>query len=124
MLTCERRVTKFKMTSQSTVDSIGKRVSVALALVVLAILGAVFLHHKRVIAAKQAAATLAANTRFESEMFKYDPDHYRLHQESVKLAGPDAVDCGRVPVDGDPKAASNCAFRVQKKRKPSECALT
>lgn len=42
----------------------------------------------------------------------------RLEQESRKLAGMDAVDCGRVPIAGDPKAASHCALAAQNKGKP------
>jgi hypothetical protein len=41
-----------------------------------------------------------------------------LEQESRKLVGTDAVDCGRVPIAGDPKAASDCALTAQNKGKP------
>jgi len=41
-----------------------------------------------------------------------------LEKQSEHLAGPNAVDCGTVPIQGDPKAATACALAAQKAGKP------
>jgi hypothetical protein len=41
-----------------------------------------------------------------------------LDSESKRLAGAHAIDCGRVSLDGDPKAATKCALSAQKAGKP------
>jgi hypothetical protein len=41
-----------------------------------------------------------------------------MELQSTNLAGPDAVDCGRVPVGGDPKVATECALAAQRAGKP------
>jgi hypothetical protein len=41
-----------------------------------------------------------------------------LEQQSKELAGPAAVNCGRVPVAGNPKMATNCALAAQIAGKP------
>ena len=41
-----------------------------------------------------------------------------LDSESKRLAGPHAIDCGRVSLNGDPKAATKCALLAQKAGKP------
>jgi hypothetical protein len=42
----------------------------------------------------------------------------RLEIESKRLAGPGAIDCGRVKINGDPKVATQCAIGAQKAAKP------
>jgi len=42
----------------------------------------------------------------------------RLEVESKRLAGPGAIDCGRVTTKGDPKDATQCAIAAQKAEKP------
>jgi hypothetical protein len=46
------------------------------------------------------------------------PAEDRLEIESKRLAGPNAIDCGRVGIKGDPKAATQCAVAAQKAAKP------
>jgi hypothetical protein len=41
-----------------------------------------------------------------------------LEQDSKRLAGPNAVDCGRVGIDADPKVATDCALAAQEAGKP------
>ena len=41
-----------------------------------------------------------------------------LELQSKNLAGPEAVDCGRVPVGGDPRVATECALAAQRAGKP------
>jgi hypothetical protein len=41
-----------------------------------------------------------------------------LERESKKLAGPSAMDCGRVEISGNPKTATDCALAAQKAGKP------
>jgi hypothetical protein len=41
-----------------------------------------------------------------------------LDSESKRLAGVHAIDCGRVSLDGNPKAATTCALSAQKAGKP------
>jgi len=47
---------------------------------------------------------------------EFGPD--RLEKQSKEWAGPQGIDCGRVPVRGDPKAATACALAAQKAGKP------
>ncbi len=47
-----------------------------------------------------------------------EPAEDRLEIESKRLAGSDAIDCGRVRINGDPKAATQCAVAAQKAAKP------
>ena len=42
----------------------------------------------------------------------------KLEIESKRLAGPGAIDCGRVKIKGDPKDATECAIGAQKAAKP------
>ena len=42
----------------------------------------------------------------------------RLEIESKRLAGPGAIDCGRVKINGDPKKATQCAIDAQKAATP------
>ena len=42
----------------------------------------------------------------------------KLEIESKRLAGPGAIDCGRVKINGNPKEATRCAIRAQKAAKP------
>ena len=42
----------------------------------------------------------------------------RLEIESKRLAGPGAIDCGRVKINGDPKKATQCALDAQKSANP------
>jgi len=42
----------------------------------------------------------------------------RMEQESGLLMGKQGVDCGRVPVRGDPKPATDCALKAQASGKP------
>jgi hypothetical protein len=46
------------------------------------------------------------------------PAEDKLEIESKKLAGPGAIDCGRVKIKGDPKDATECAIGAQKAAKP------
>jgi hypothetical protein len=41
-----------------------------------------------------------------------------LEKRSLQLAGPNAVDCGRVALRANPKEATNCALRANKAGKP------
>jgi hypothetical protein len=41
-----------------------------------------------------------------------------LDSESRRLAGPHAIDCGRVSLNGNPEAATKCALLAQKAGKP------
>lgn len=41
-----------------------------------------------------------------------------LEKQSKRLAGPNAIDCGRVPIRGNPKAATDCALAAQEAKKP------
>lgn len=41
-----------------------------------------------------------------------------MEQGSRKLAGPNAIDCGRVPASQSPKAATDCALAAFKSQKP------
>ncbi len=41
-----------------------------------------------------------------------------LEKQSKQLAGPNSVDCGTVPIRGDPKIATACALAAQKAGKP------
>ena len=41
-----------------------------------------------------------------------------LEKRSKELAGPNAVDCGRVPIRGNPKTATDCALAAQQAGKP------
>lgn len=45
-----------------------------------------------------------------------DPD--LLEKRSKALVGEDAIDCGRVAIEGDPKIASDCALAAQAAGKP------
>jgi len=46
------------------------------------------------------------------------PSEDKLEIESKRLAGPGAIDCGRVNIKGDPKEATECAIGAQKAAKP------
>ena len=46
------------------------------------------------------------------------PAEDKLDIESKRLAGPGAIDCGRVKIKGDPKDATQCAIRTQKAARP------
>jgi hypothetical protein len=46
------------------------------------------------------------------------PAEDRLERESKNLAGPSAIDCGRVEISGNPKTATDCALAAQKAGKP------
>ena len=46
------------------------------------------------------------------------PSEDKLETESKRLAGPGAIDCGRVEIKGDPKEATECAIEAQKAAKP------
>jgi hypothetical protein len=46
------------------------------------------------------------------------PAEDKLEIESRRLAGPGAIDCGRVEIKGDPKDATECAVGAQKAAKP------
>lgn len=46
------------------------------------------------------------------------PAEDKLEIESKRLAGPGAIDCGRVKIKGDPKDATECAIGAQKAAKP------
>ena len=48
----------------------------------------------------------------------YIPSEDKLDIESKRLAGPGAIDCGRVKIKGDPKEATECAIGAQKAAKP------
>lgn len=47
-----------------------------------------------------------------------DPNSDLLEKRSEKLAGPGAVECGRVGIRADPKAATACALAAQEAGKP------
>jgi hypothetical protein len=51
-----------------------------------------------------------------TNLSKLGPD--LLEKQSKQLAGPHAVDCGKVLVGGDPKAATACALAAQRAGKP------
>jgi len=42
----------------------------------------------------------------------------RLDNESRRLAGPRGINCGRVPVNGDPKSTTRCALKAQEEERP------
>ena len=85
---------------------IGRSVSAALALLILAAVGTVFLRGR----STHIPAPLETPGTVESADL--------LELQSKNLAGPDAVDCGRVPVGGDPKVATECALAAQRAGKP------
>ena len=85
---------------------IGRSVSAALALLILAAVGTVFLRGR----------STHIPARLESPRTVESADLLEL--QSKNLAGPEAVDCGRVPVGGDPKVASECALAAQRAGKP------
>jgi hypothetical protein len=79
---------------------IGKRVYATLASLMLTSVGAMFLLGG------------SGQVRKKGETVKdVQPD--LLEQQSKELAGPAAVDCGRVPVAGAPKVATHCALAAQ-----------
>jgi hypothetical protein len=49
---------------------------------------------------------------------RHVPREDRLQIESKRLAGPNAIDCGEVKINGDPKAATQCAVGAQKAGRP------
>jgi hypothetical protein len=85
---------------------IGRSVSAALALLILAAVGTVFLRGR----------STHIPARLESPRTVESADLLEL--QSKNLAGPEAVDCGRVPVGGDPKVATECALAAQRAGKP------
>ena len=85
---------------------IGRSVSAALALLILAAVGTVFLRGR----------STHIPARLETPGTVQSADLLEL--QSKNLAGPDAVDCGRVPVGGDPKVATECALAAQTAGKP------
>jgi hypothetical protein len=54
----------------------------------------------------------------------FHPGEHRFKGEDAmeklgkQLAGASGFDCGRVPVNGDPKAATQCVLRLQKQGRP------
>ena len=85
---------------------IGRSVSAALALLILAAVGTVFLRGR----------STHIPARLESPRTVESADLLEL--QSKNLAGPEAVDCGRVPVGGDPRVATECALAAQRAGKP------
>ena len=85
---------------------IGRSVSAALALLILAAVGTVFLRGR----------STHIPARLESPRTVESADLLEL--QSKNLAGPEAVDCGRVPVGGDPRVATECALATQRAGKP------
>jgi hypothetical protein len=70
-------------------------------------------------------ATLGGGCRNSNSKPAQKPPHdlgnsgsNHLDSESKRLAGAHAIDCGRVLLDGNPKAATNCALSAQKAGKP------
>jgi hypothetical protein len=106
MLTCQMPVPIPYGRGQALVGPIGQRVSAAFASVVFAGLGATLLQGRSGQVSKRGET--ARNARTDD----------LLEQQSKEFAGPGAVDCGRVPIDGDPKVASDCALAAQSMGKP------
>jgi hypothetical protein len=59
---------------------------------------------------------LVAWIGFNRWMSRYGPD--LLERTSKRLAGPAAVNCGEVPVGGNPKEDTGCALAAQQAGKP------
>ncbi len=64
-------------------------------------------------------ATLASSMQSTNQATSpAPPAEDRLERESKRLAGPSAINCGRVQVRGDPKTATDCVLAAQKAGKP------
>jgi hypothetical protein len=98
--------TKLSRRSPISMRPIGRSVSAALALLILAAVGTVFLRGR----------STHIPARLESPRTVESADLLEL--QSKNLAGPEAVDCGRVPVGGDPRVATECALAAQRAGKP------
>jgi hypothetical protein len=83
-------------------------------LIALAV-GAVVILLKRVIAGLSLCAISMLPTSCSRGQI---PAEDKLEIESKRLAGPRAIDCGRVKIKGDPKDATECAIGAQKAAKP------
>jgi hypothetical protein len=98
--------TKLRRGSPIPMRPIGRSVSAALASLILAAAGTVFLRGR----------STHMPARLETPGTVQSADLLEL--QSKNLAGPEAVDCGRVPVGGDPKVATECALAAQRAGKP------
>jgi hypothetical protein len=85
--------------------SIGRPVFAALAVLILAAVGTFFLRGK--------PKDLPGRPVTPPSILPGD-----LELQSKNLAGPEAVDCGRVLIQGNPKIATECALKAQKAGKP------
>jgi hypothetical protein len=92
--------------SPTLMGPVGKRVSIALVSLMLAVVGAIFL--------RGGSAPVPGRDKTDRGVQSDD----LLEQQSKGLAGRDAVDCGRVAIDGDPKVATECALAAQDAGKP------
>jgi hypothetical protein len=92
-----------------------KNVCMALAFMTFAFLGVTFMHDRLGHAAKKYDSARGDTIVVPQDETVADD---LLEQESRRLAGPGAVDCGRLPVAGDPKPASDCVLSAQKMGKP------
>jgi hypothetical protein len=70
------------------------------------------------LAAIGAFAVLGLRSPSDGHVAAAEPATDLLEQQSRQLAGPGAVDCGEVLVDGNPKAATDCALAANKAGKP------
>jgi hypothetical protein len=98
--------TKLKKRSPIFMRSTGRPVAAALALLILAAVGTLFLRgrstHIRALPVTPRSVLLPGDLELQSKNF----------------AGPNAVDCGRVLIQGDPEIATECALAAQKAGKP------
>jgi NADPH-dependent glutamate synthase beta subunit-like oxidoreductase len=86
--------------------AIETRISAALASLMLASLGAIFLLGG------------SGQVRKKGETAKNVQSDDLLEQQSKELAGTGAIDCRRVAIAGDPNVASDCALAGQRAGKP------
>jgi hypothetical protein len=86
-------------------EPIGKSVCAALALLILAAVSSLFVRGR--------SAHISVRPRTPPSLLPGD-----LELQSKNFAGPAALDCGRVLLNGDPRIATECALAAQKAGKP------
>jgi hypothetical protein len=97
--------TKLKRRSPISMRSIGRFAFAVLALLILAVVSTLLLRSR--------SPHFVAGPVTSQGLLPGD-----LELQSKNFAGPEALDCGRVLLHGDPKIATECALSAQKAGKP------